>query len=79
MPLVEEQKELLLKISRMKMPFGRYKDRLLVDLPEHYLVWFARQGLPPGELGQMLGFLLELKTNGLEYLVKNLAKSSSHP
>ena len=54
------------------MPFGKYKDRYLLDLPEPYVVWFSQQGFPPGELGQLLGLLYEIKRNGLEQLLKPL-------
>ncbi len=37
-----------------EMPFGKYKGRLIADLPGNYLIWFARKGFPPGELGQLL-------------------------
>ena len=63
---------LLLKIARTPMPFGKYKDLPLVDLPEPYVVWFAQQGFPKGELGEMLKMLYEIKVNGLEYLLKPL-------
>ncbi len=62
--------QLLLRLARYKMPFGKYKDRLLIDLPEPYVVWFANKGFPEGELGRMLAIVLEIKTNGLEYLFK---------
>jgi uncharacterized protein len=68
--------EFLVKLARTRMPFGKYKDRLLADLPEPYLVWFAREGFPPGELGQMLGILYEIKVNGLEYLLRPLRPRS---
>ncbi len=58
----------LLKLARYRMPFGKYKGQLLIDLPEPYVVWFAKQGFPKGELGEMLGVLYEIKLNGLEYL-----------
>jgi len=64
--------ELLLKLAAYKMPFGKYKDRLLIDLPEPYVVWFANQGFPEGELGYLLAIVLEIKTNGLEYLFEPL-------
>jgi uncharacterized protein len=64
--------ELMLKLARMRMPFGRYKDRLLLDLPEPYLVWFSQQGFPEGQLGDMLRTMYEIKLNGLEYLFKPL-------
>jgi uncharacterized protein (DUF3820 family) len=58
----------LLKLARMRMPFGRYKDRLLIDLPEPYVVWLAGKGYPDGQLGDMLRMIYEIKVNGLEYL-----------
>jgi len=57
------------ELANMRMPFGKYKDRYLVDLPEAYLVWFGRQGFPQGKLGRMLEAVLEIKTNGLEKLL----------
>jgi len=62
----------LLKLARTRMPFGRYKGRLLIDLPEPYVIWFAKKGFPEGELGRMLKILYEVKINGLEYLFKPL-------
>jgi len=64
--------ELLIKLARMRMPFGKYKDRLLIDLPERYLIWFSQQGFPEGQLGDMLRMAYEIKLNGLEYLFKPL-------
>ena len=55
-------------LAAMKMPFGKYRGRLLIDLPEPYVVWYAGQGFPPGRLGRMLQIVYEIKTNGLEYL-----------
>ena len=31
--------DLLMQLVKMKMPFGKYKDRLLCDLPVSYLEW----------------------------------------
>ena len=59
----------------MRMPFGRYKDYYLTELPESYLVWFSNQGFPDGKLGQMLASILEVKTNGLEKLLLPLRNS----
>lgn len=58
----------LLELAATRMPFGKYKGRKLVDLPEPYVVWFAGQGFPPGKLGDMLRTVYEIKVNGLEYL-----------
>ena len=62
--------QMLVELARMKMPFGKYSGRLLCDLPEPYLVWFARKGFPSGHLGVLLEALYEIKVNGLEYLLK---------
>jgi uncharacterized protein (DUF3820 family) len=62
------EKEYLLKFAKTRMPFGKYAGRLLIDLPEPYVVWLRQKGFPKGELGEMLRLLYEIKTNGLEYL-----------
>ena len=64
--------EVLLKLSQYKMPFGKFKGSLLIDLPEPYVVWFASEGFPEGELGKLLGIVHTIKVNGLEYLFKPL-------
>lgn len=62
----------LIKLATTQMPFGKYKGTLLIDLPETYVVWFHANGMPEGQLGQLLGLLYEIKLNGLEYLVRSL-------
>lgn len=64
----------LLELVTTPMPFGKYKDRLLCDLPVSYLEWFSRKGFPPGKLGIQLSTMYEIKSNGLEYLLKPLKK-----
>ena len=54
------------------MPFGKYKDRYLIDLPEHYVIWYHNKGFPKGKLGEMLETVYELKVNGLEELIRNI-------
>jgi len=61
------------------MPFGKYKDRYLSDLPETYLVWFSREGFPVGKLGRMLASMLEIKVNGLEKLLVPLRRDGKEP
>lgn len=70
--MTNSDNELLLKIARTRMPYGKYQGCLLIDLPEPYVVWLNKNGFPKGELGQMLGTVYEVKVNGLEYLFKNL-------
>jgi uncharacterized protein (DUF3820 family) len=67
---VEPDKAAFIALAATRMPFGKYKGLRLVDLPEPYLVWFSRQGFPPGKLGEMLQTVYEIKRNGLEYLFK---------
>jgi len=65
-------REMLTELVTVRMPFGKYKDRVLCDLPQPYLVWLERKGFPPGKLGLLLSALYEIKLNGLEYLLKPL-------
>jgi uncharacterized protein (DUF3820 family) len=58
----------LVALAQMRMPFGIHKGKLLIDLPEHYVVWIAGEGFPNGRLGEMLQTVYEIKVNGLEYL-----------
>ena len=62
---------LQLLVSR-EMPFGKYKGRLIADLPGHYLAWFAREGFPKGELGILLALMVELDHNALRHLLEPL-------
>lgn len=66
--------QLLQDLVTMKMPFGKYKGRILCDLPESYLIWFQKEGYPPGKLGELIATLYEIKLNGLEYLLQPLRK-----
>lgn len=67
----------LLHIARETMPFGKYSGRLIIDLPEPYLLWFQQQGWPNGKLGQWLQLTLEIKINGLESLVEPLKEQQT--
>ena len=64
----------LTELANARMPFGKYKDRYLTDLPDAYLVWFHRNGYPEGKLGRMLAEMQELKLNGLDRLLIPLRK-----
>ena len=60
------------RLVTLAMPFGKYKGRLMADLPGHYLNWFAREGFPPGEIGRLLTLMQELDHNGLRALLDPL-------
>ena len=66
------EKQDLLKLARMTMPFGKYSGRVLIDLPEEYLLWFAKKGFPEGELGRLLQLALEIHINGLTGIIQPL-------
>ena len=66
--------ELLELLLKREMPFGKYKGRVIADLPGHYLAWFARQGFPPGQLGQLLALMHELDHNNLVGLLEPLRR-----
>ncbi len=72
MPDMNSQHQALRELAGMRMPYGKYSGRLLIDLPEPYVVWLSRQGFPAGKLGDMLRSVYEIKVNGLEYLFKPL-------
>ena len=57
------------------MPYGKYKGRLIADLPGNYLNWFAREGFPPGQLGRLLALMHEIDHNGLQQLLETLRAS----
>ena len=67
--------QILMELERVRMPFGKYKGRILCDLPEPYLAWFNRKGFPPGNIGMQLSVLYEIKLNGLEYLLQPIRKN----
>jgi len=67
--------QILIDLVTIRMPFGKYKNRVLCDLPEPYLVWFQQKGFPQGELGVLLAALFEIKQNGLEYLLKPIRRN----
>jgi len=71
--MINEQQQLI-KLAHTKMPFGKYKDWFLIDLPEYYVVWYRNKGFPKGILGEQLQLVYELKLNGLEELIRNIKK-----
>ncbi len=67
--------QMLVELVSIQMPFGKYKGRILCDLPEAYLVWLQQKGFPTGNIGMLLSVLYEIKLNGLEYILKPLRKN----
>lgn len=67
--------EELVAAVNQAMPFGKYKGRKLLELPEPYLVWFHQQGFPRGKLGEQLAMVYEIKLNGLESMLRPLLRS----
>ena len=72
--ILNDQQKLFIKLAHAKMPFGKYEGYYLIDLPEHYVVWYSQKGFPKGTLGDQLQLVYELKLNGLEALVRNIKK-----
>ncbi|OIP14236.1 MAG: hypothetical protein AUK51_17405 [Comamonadaceae bacterium CG2_30_59_20] len=63
--------DLLLLVTRT-MPFGKFKGRLIADLPGFYLQWFVRKGVPKGEIGRLIALMHEIDHNGLSDLLTPL-------
>lgn len=76
---MQNDHQLLIKLAHAKMPFGKYEGRYLIDLPEHYVVWYHAKGFPKGTLGEQLQLVYELKLNGLEELVRNIKRNFPKP
>ncbi|TBU73730.1 hypothetical protein DNK06_19990 [Pseudomonas daroniae] len=70
--------DLQLLVTR-EMPFGKYKGRLIADLPGNYLNWFAREGFPDGEIGRLLALMQEIDHNGLSPLLDPLRSKPRQP
>lgn len=71
--MFQPDKQILLDIVNNKMPFGKYKGTLLCDLPVSYLEWFLRKGgFPEGKLGMQLSTVYEIKSNGLDDILRKL-------
>lgn len=71
------EKKDLLALANDFMPFGKYQGRIIIDVPEEYLLWFAKKGFPEGRLGMLLALALEIKINGLEYIIEPLKKKDA--
>lgn len=70
--------KILIDIVTQKMPYGKYKNRFIYQLPEPYLVWYHNKGFPQGKLGMLLNTIYEIKLNGLEYLLEPIIKNQKN-
>jgi len=66
--------EILKELIVYRMPFGKYKDWLITDLPVSCLEWFEREGFPAGKLGMLLSTMYEIRLNDLMFLIDGLKK-----
>lgn len=64
----------LIELTQTQMPFGKYKGRLICDLPETYLLWFKQKGFPKNRIGHLLAIMCEIKIEGIESIVYELRK-----
>lgn len=45
-----------------------------MQLPEPYLLWFAKKGFPENRLGTLMALALLIKSEGLEHLIDPLTR-----
>lgn len=69
-----QNKQILIDLAKMKMPYGKYKGRYLIDLPERYIVWYKNKGFPSGKIGKQLELVYEIQLNGLEDIMREVRK-----
>ncbi len=72
--LLSDDQQALLDAVNQIMPFGKYRGRKLLELPEPYLVWYHSKGFPKGKLGEQLALMYEIKLNGLEDMLRPLLR-----
>ncbi len=73
----EENRKILVEVINYRMPFGKYKGKLLINIPEAYYVWYATKGFPEGKLGRHMALMHEIKINGIESSLRPLIKTTS--
>lgn len=66
------------KLVSGKMPFGKHAGTLLADLPGSYLAWFAREGFPEGEIGQLLELMHTIDHNDLRGLLDPIKQAQAN-
>jgi len=74
MNIEQEQQKHLIELAFTKMPFGKYRDYYLSEIPEPYYVWFRQKGFPKSKIGFLLEEMYEIKVNGLEGMFKEIRK-----
>ena len=74
-----DEENLMVELLEYKMPFGKYEGMRLLDLPEAYLAWFARQGMPAGKLGRLMETARVVRSNGLEPMCRRLRAALCKP
>ena len=69
-----ELAENLADLEHYRMPFGRYQDAYLHNLPFEYLKWFVERGggFPSGRLGELMEFVYHTKADGSEMIFTKL-------
>jgi uncharacterized protein (DUF3820 family) len=72
-----KSKQFLIKLAQTKMPYGKYKGKYMIDLPEFYVIWYRNKGFPKGQIGEMLATVYELKMNGIEELLRNIQRQTN--
>lgn len=70
----KDSRKELIELANARMPYGKYEGKLLIELPENYLVWYQSKGFPKGKLGNQLAQMMEIKLNGLEKLIYPLVR-----
>ena len=73
------QQRRLIELAHYKMPFGKYKDYYLIDIPEYYYTWFRQKGFPKGKLGELMEEMRTIKTNGLDALIRKIQQDFPKP
>ena len=68
---------LIYKLGNYRMPYGKHRDLLLIDLPQSYLDWLANNGFPQGELGELMRIVHETRANGMEHFFEAMRKPGS--
>jgi uncharacterized protein (DUF3820 family) len=72
---LDDNRKALVELANYKMPFGKFKDRYLIDIPEYYYTWYRQKGFPEGKLGRMMQQMHDIKINGLESLIYTIRKN----